>query len=374
MKIPSAKPYIPSEDIPSIFSAYKKIYESGHLTLGPYGKNFETSFSQYIGTDYAVSTNSGTSALTIALRCLLKKDDEVIVPTNTFIATPNSVLYARGKPVFVDVYRNTLCLNPNSILDKITSKTRGIIVVHIGGSVCPHIKEIRDVCKNENLFLLEDAAHAHGSTLDGKKAGSFGDVGCFSFYPTKVMTTGEGGMITTNNKDTYNKALILRDQGKSSFSSNDIVELGSNCRMSEFHAVLGVHQLQHLDQFISRRNHIARMYDDFFTQTTKITPMTIPCHILSNYYKYIAFLDSNINREKLKADLKLRDISLSGEVYDPPCHLQPIYKQPYNFKEGDFPNAEYVSKSHICLPLYTQMTDEEINYVLENLKEIPEVN
>lgn len=370
-KIAPAKPYIPHEDMPALLSDFKRSLESGWLTLGPYGKKFEEAFSEYIGTQFAVSVSSGTSALEIALRSLIKQGDEIIIPTNTFIATPNAVLFAGGKPIFADVSPETLCLDPESLMEKINQRTQGVIVVHIGGIVCPHMKELAEICKDHDLFLLEDAAHAHGSSLNREKAGNLGDVGCFSFYPTKVITAGEGGMITTNNKETWEKALILRDQGKASFLGNQIVELGSNWRMSELHAIVGLHQLRRLEEFIERRNKIAQRYDEGLEKMAGIKPLRIPQKVRSNYYKYIAFLDSAINREKLKDDLKKRyGVALSGEVYDPPCHLQPLYKKLLGFKGGEYPNAEIIAKRHICLPLYTQMTNEEVEYVLNSLKEV----
>lgn len=369
-KIAPAKPYIPNEDMTALLSEFKKTLESGRLTLGPYGKRFEKAFSKYIGTQFAIAVSSGTSALEIVLRSLgLKEGNEVIVPTNTFIATPNAVLFAGGKPVFADVSPKTLCLEPESLMEKISQRTRGIITVHIGGIVCPHMKELREICKDHGLFLLEDAAHAHGSSLNGKKAGNLGDVACFSFYPTKIITAAEGGMITTHNKDLSEKAMVLRDQGKASFLENQIVELGYNWRMSELHAIIGLYQLKRLEEFIERRNKIAQKYDDGLRKIDGIEPLKIPQGIRSNYYKYIAFLAPEINRNELKERLKKHGVTLSGEVYDPPCHLQPLYKRLSGFKGGEYPNAEEIAKRHICLPLYSQMTDEEAQYVLESLKE-----
>jgi len=354
----------------ALLSDFRKVFESGFLTLGPYGRMFEEDFSKYIGTQFAVSVSSGTSALEIALRSLIKQGDEIVVPTNTFVATPNAVLFAGGKPIFADVCPETLCLDPESLMQKINQRTRGVIVVHIGGIVCPHMKELRKICKDYGLFLLEDAAHAHGSSLNGEKAGRLGDVACFSFYPTKVITACEGGMITTNSKEIWEKALILRDQGKASFSVNQIVELGSNWRMSEFHAIVGLYQLRRLEEFIERRNRIAQRYDKGLAKIKGIKPLIIPQNVRSNYYKYVAFLNPAINRDELKDNLRKRyGVALSGEVYDTPCHLQPLYKSLLGFNGGEYPRAEIIAKRHICLPLYTQMTNEEVEHVLNSLKE-----
>ena len=216
MQIPAAKICFPEEDRKWILDKVNEVLSSGQLTLGKYGKEFEQKFAEYVGTKYAIAVNSGTSALEIILRALDIEGSSVIVPTNTFFASPASVIHAGGKVIFADVTDN-LCLDPDSVKQKIQKDTKGIIIVHIGGVVPPQIKEIQEICREHNLFLIEDAAHAHGSTLNGEPAGTFGDAAAFSFYPTKVMTSGEGGMIVTNNENIYRRALVFRDQGKAGF-------------------------------------------------------------------------------------------------------------------------------------------------------------
>jgi len=260
MQIPAAKIYFSEEDKRDILSQVEEVLTTGQLTLGKYGKQFEEEFGRYVGTKYAVAVNSGTSALEIILRALDVQGYSVIVPTNTFFATPASVVHAGGKVIFADVTEN-LCLDAESVDKNIRSDTKGVIIVHIGGVVPPQIKEIQDICQTRNLFLIEDAAHAHGSTLNGKMAGSFGEAAAFSFYPTKVMTSGEGGMITTNDENIYKRALVFRDQGKAGFYGNVHTEMGYNWRMSEIHAVIGLSQFHRLEEFVQHRRKIARMYD-----------------------------------------------------------------------------------------------------------------
>jgi dTDP-4-amino-4,6-dideoxygalactose transaminase len=285
--IPPAKPYFLKEDIEEICDHVKKILTSGMLTLHTYTKEFEKEYAKLCNVKHAVAVSSGTAALEIALRCMkLKSDDEVLVPTNTFSATLAAVIFAGGKPVLTDINPETLCIGVKDVQEKLTDKTKGVIVVHVGGLICPEIKAIRELCKDHGLFLIEDAAHAHGSKIDGEPAGSLGDVGCFSFYPTKVMTTEEGGMITTNSDEVAEKAIILRDQGKESFTSNMIVELGYNWRMGEISAAIGLVQLKRLNEVIERRNMIARIYDQGFKRISGVKPLNIPQNILSNYYKY----------------------------------------------------------------------------------------
>jgi dTDP-4-amino-4,6-dideoxygalactose transaminase len=300
----------------------------------------------------------------------LKGGDEVLVPTNTFTATAATVILAGGKPVFTDIDRNSLCINLKNVQRHLTSKTRGVMAVHIGGLVCPEIEAISEFCKDKNLFLIEDAAHAQGSVLDEKPAGSFGDAGCFSFYPTKVMTTGEGGMITTDREDLANKAAILRDQGKSSFSGNEIVEVGNNWRMTEISAAIGLTQLSRLREFITRRNEIADYYDRELGEVKSLEPLKIPENAISNYYKYVAFVSSKISRDDFKLRLREKGVKPSGEVYWPPLHMQPVYKRLLKVKESAFPVAEDACSRMICLPVYSQMTLDEARYVIERVKEV----
>ena len=368
MKIPAAKIYFPEEDRKKLLKQIDGILESGQLTLGKYTREFEEQFAEYVGTKYAIAVNSGTSALEIPLRSLDVKEHSVIVPTNTFFATPASAIHAVGKVIFSDVTEN-LCIDPESVKENIREDTKGIIVVHIGGIVAPQIKEIQEICEDHNLFLIEDAAHAHGSTLDGKMAGSFGDAAAFSFYPTKVMTSGEGGMITTDDKKIYERALVFRDQGKAGFYGNVHTEMGYNWRMSEVHAAIGLSQFARLGEFIEDRRRIAKIYDEELKEIYGVTPIKIPPEVKSNYYKYVALLDDGINRTEIKKELKEKyGVSLSGEVYELPCHLQPIFKEMYGFKDGDFTIAEDVCKRQICLPVFATMTEEQAKHVVDSLK------
>ena len=370
MRVPAAKIYFPEEDRKKILKQVDEILESGQLTLGKYTREFEEKFAKYVGTKYAVAVNSGTSALEIPLRALEIQGSSVIVPTNTFFATPASVIHAGGKVIFADITEN-LCLDPNSVTQKIQKDTKAIIIVHIGGVVPPQIKEIQEICREHNLFLIEDAAHAHGSSLNGKPAGTFGDAAAFSFYPTKVMTSGEGGMIVTNNENIYKRALVFRDQGKAGFLGNVHTEMGYNWRMSEVHAAIGLSQFARLNEFIAARRRIAKIYDRELKKINKVTAVGIPSSVRSNYYKYSAILDNGIDRALLKKELKERyEVSLSGEVYELPCHLQPIFKDSDGYKDGDYPAAEDLCRRMICLPMSAIMTEGEAEYVIDSLRKV----
>lgn len=370
MQIPAARIYFSEEDRKEILARINGILDSGQLTLGKYNKEFEEAFAQYIGTKYAIAVNSGTSALEIILRTLDIQGYSVIVPTNTFFATPASVLHAGGKVIFADVAEN-LCLDPANMERNVREDTKGVIIVHIGGVIPPQVEQIQKICNARGLFLIEDAAHAHGSTLNGKFAGSFGQAAAFSFYPTKVMTSGEGGMITTNDEGIYHRALVFRDQGKAGFYANVHIELGNNWRMSEVHAVIGLSQLRRLEEFVKNRRRIAKVYDQGQEEIERLIPLKIPLKVKSNYYKYTAILDKGLDRVAVKKELKQKyNVNLSGEVYELPCHLQPIFKNSGGYKDGDYPVAEDLCRRMICLPISAVMTEREAEYVIDSVKKV----
>lgn len=369
MNIPAARICFPEEDRRELLKKIDEILKSGQLTLGKYTREFEETFAKYTGTKYAVAVNSGTSALEITLRALDIEGSSVIVPTNTFFATPASVIHAGGKVIFADITDN-LCLNPESLQQNIQKDTKAVIIVHIGGLVPPEIVAIQRICQKHGLILIEDAAHAHGSTLNGRKAGSFGITAAFSFYPTKVMTSAEGGMITTDDENIYKRALVFRDQGKAGFFGNVHTEMGYNWRMSEVHAAIGLSQLSRLEEFITDRRRAAQVYDKELPGVDGISLIKIPPEAKPNYYKYVAILKDGIDRSNLKEEMREKhSVGLSGEVYELPCHLQPIFKDSGGFKDGDFPVAEDLCKRQICLPVYAGMTEDEARYVVKSLKE-----
>ncbi|MGZ4846919.1 MAG: DegT/DnrJ/EryC1/StrS family aminotransferase [Halobacteriota archaeon] len=370
LKVPAAKINFSEEDRRKLLAQIDEILESGQLTLGKHTSEFEKQYATYIGVRHAIAVNSGTSALEISLRALDVAGSSVIVPTNTFFATPASAIHAGGRVVFADVTDN-LCLDPASVKQNIQEDTKGVIVVHIGGLVPPQLAEIQEICDDHGLFLIEDAAHAHGSTWKAQKAGSFGIAGAFSFYPTKVMTSAEGGMITTNDETIYERALVFRDQGKGSFTSNLHTEMGYNWRMSEIHAAVGLSQLARLEEFIADRRSIARVYDEGFAGSEALTPLTVPPQVNSNYYKYVAFPRDGTDRQGLKKQLKENyGVSLSGEVYELPCHLQPVFKDHPAVKSGKLPVSEEVCGRHVCLPVFAGMTQMQADHVVDSLQEV----
>ncbi|HYM15033.1 MAG TPA: DegT/DnrJ/EryC1/StrS family aminotransferase, partial [Dehalococcoidia bacterium] len=287
MRVPPAKIHIPEEDRREILAQIDACLATGQLTLGKHGAAFEDAFTRTAGTSHAIAVSSGTSALEIIFRAVGVAGGEVIVPTNTFFATPAAVLHAGGAVRFAECDPDTYAIDIDHARSLIGPATRAVVVVHIGGVITPRIGELQQICAAAGIPLIEDAAHAHGSTLDGRPAGSFGLAAAFSFYPTKVITAGEGGMIATGDAHLAEEARIYRDQGKAGFTSNFHTRLGNNWRLSEPHAIIGASQLKRLPEFIAARRRIASIYDRSLP-ALGITPLAVPASVVSNYYKYIA--------------------------------------------------------------------------------------
>jgi len=360
----------PASDQAEIAAAVTGMLASGALTLGPYTRGFEAAFAAaHTGPrppspdgPHAVAVASGTAALTIALLALGVRGREVVVPANTFYATAAAVLQAGARPVFADVDAETFALDATTTAAALTPRTAAVVAVHIGGLIPPQIDELRALCDERGIPLVEDAAHAHGATFDGRFAGSFGAMAAFSFYPTKVVTSGEGGMVFTFSEELAQEARIYRDQGKGAFSANHHVRLGSAWRMSELHAATGLVHLRRMEEFIARRRAVAARYDKALADLDGLQPLAEPPGCRSNIYKYIALLPPGLDRARFKSELAQRfQVKLSGEVYDLPLHRQPVLAE---YAGPPLPVAEELAARHICLPVHSDMTDSEVDEVL----------
>ena len=372
MKIPILRIPFSNDDIGFIHESIEEILKTGQLAMGKNVKAFESQFADFIGVNYAIGVNSGTSALEMILRAIDIRHCSVIVPTNTFMATATAVVHAGGKVIFCDVLKEDLCIDPDDLRRKIQKNTNVVIIVHIGGIISPNFLEIKKICDENGIYLIEDAAHAHGSTINRKKAGSLSLAAAFSFYPTKVMTCGEGGMITTDDNDLYEKMLILRDQGLD-HRFNIHTEFGYNWRQSEIHAIIGLAQMKKINWILEQRRHLAKTYENKLKNLEKIKPVSIPSTIKSSYYKFICYLSEDVNRDVIKKKMaEIYQIQLPGEVYATPCHKQPVFKKYKNImlnkKNETFPGSDFVCKNQVCLPLYPGLTKKEVEYVIESLK------
>jgi perosamine synthetase len=367
-RVPAARPYFSPEDRQRILALIDESLQTGSLTLGQQNAALEDEFKQRHSAPFAVATSSGTSALEIILRTLHLQGAEVVVPTNTFFATAAAVIGAGGRLRLADVASDSLALSVDSLYEAIRPSTAAVVLVHVGGFITSEIDSIRKLCDDRGLTLIEDAAHAHGSSYEGRPAGTFGQAAAFSFYPTKVMTSAEGGMILTADKRLRDEAVIYRDQGKDGFLGGEHVRMGYAWRMSELHASVGRVQLSNLDAFIATRQKAAAVYDEALATIDGVEVLPIPSACHANFYKYIALLAPRVSREAVKAGL--RDgygVALSGEVYSQPLHRQPVLSAS---AEGHFPVADDVCARHICLPIHSDMQPDEATYVVESLRAV----
>ncbi len=364
MRVPPARVSFPAEDRAEILARIDQSLSTGQLTLGPTGRELEAAFAKRHSTKFAVAVSSGTSALEIILRSLDVEGREVIVPANTFFATAAAAVHAGARVVFVDCDPETMAFDLADVEARITPRTAAVVAVHIGGLISPAVPALVELCRSRGVHLVEDAAHAHGSALGGQSAGTFGVAGAFSFYPTKVMAGGEGGMIVTDDEAIVEAAHTYRDQGKGSFLANFHTRLGANWRMSEPHAAIVLSQLGRLDEFIAARQSLAKRYDAA-VEELGLTPLRIPADAHCNYYKYIAYLPDGIERSALKQIMREKfDVGLSGEVYDTPLHQQPVFEA---FADRPLPGAEHIGARHVCLPLYPSLSESDADYVVESL-------
>lgn len=366
MQIPPMRIEFSSEDRKEVLRRVDRCLATGQVAQGENVREFEETFARYTGARHAVAVSSGGAAIEVAMRLLGVEGREVLVPTNTFAATATGVLLAGGRVRFVDVTAESFAVSLEALEATATAETVGVVVVHIGGIITSEIEAIRRWCDQRGLWFFEDAAHAHGSGLDGRMAGRFGRAAAYSFFATKVITSGEGGMLVTDDEELAERARGLRDYGKPNPWESLYTQVGNNWRLSEFCAVVGLVQLRRLDDFIAWRENVAALYTEQLRKVPGVVPV-LPAG-RSSWYKYIVLLPPKVDRQKIKDKMKSRGIRLSGGVYDTPLHRQPVFAS----CRGEFPVADDVCNRHICLPLYYGMKDEEARYVVENLKQVLE--
>lgn len=371
IKYPRAKPYFSETDKSNILHNISEILDSGMLTQGAYVAQFESEFSNVIGTTYAIATSSCTSALEIAIRSLGIVNKKILVTTNTWMSCANAILLTGNVSVFVDIDPDTLCMSTSKVLEKIDS-VDAILWVHMAGLISPDFINIVDVCKQRGIFIIEDCAHAHGASINNRLAGSIGDVGCFSFYPTKIMATGEGGMITTNNSQLAENARIYRNHGTVRNTENIIgLDYGVTChypsqnfRMTEIAGILGLYQLKHLTDFVRHRNRIADLYRKYLNNTDGIK--LLPKYNGHSYWNFYIILHDSINREQFAKTLLYQYGIQTANAYDPACHKQTMYAQ---YIDDTFPVADDILTRHISLPMYVTLTEHDIEYITNCIKD-----
>jgi dTDP-4-amino-4,6-dideoxygalactose transaminase len=362
-------------------TAVSEVIRSGWLTMGAKTFEFERQFARYIGATHAIAVSSCTAALHLALEAVgVSRNDEVLVPTTTFTATAEVVTYLGARPVLVDIDPRTLNMDPADMERRITPRTRAIIPVHIAGTPCDMAK-IAEIAARHNLHVVEDAAHALPSSYKGKRVGAISEITTFSFYATKTLTTGEGGMITTENEE-YAKRMqvmrlhgIARDAWKRYTAEGswyyEVLEPGFKYNLNDMQAALGIVQLAKCDEMNRARERIAARYSSAFGSVEALEVPEVPADCATSWHLYILRLNLDrlrIDRNKFIQELSERGVGTS--VHFIPLHLQPAYQRDYQYKAGDLPAAEREYQRSLSLPIYSAMSEEEIDQVISAVTEV----
>jgi UDP-4-amino-4,6-dideoxy-N-acetyl-beta-L-altrosamine transaminase len=379
--LPFSKPSIGQEEIDEVIDTLR----SGWITTGVKTHKFEDDFRKYTQSKFAIALSSCTAALHLALIAAnVERDDEVITTPFTFAATTEVILYQNAKPVFVDIKEDTYNIDSKKIEEKITDKTKAIIPVHYGGQPCD-MDEIMKIAKKHNLVVIEDAAHALGAKCNGRIIGSIGDFTTFSFYPTKNITTVEGGMITTDDEKSAEKIRILSLHGISKDAWNrytkegswyyEILEKGYKYNMTDIQAALGIHQLKKIEKFIKIRDAYAKQYTKGFEDVEEIITPYLKKNIRHAWHLYPIRIDTgNLRIKRNEFIEKLKEKGIGTSVHFIPLHLHPFYRKTFNYQRGDFPVTEKVYENIISLPIYPAMSRKDVKYVIHSVREIIKEN
>ncbi len=366
MQIHLSRPDITEAEIQAVCD----VLRSPNLSLGPKLNEFEDNFAKFIGKTRAVAVNSGTSGLFLCLRALgLEAGDEVITTPFTFIASTTSIMMTGAKPVFVDIDPNYLNMNPAGIESRITSRTKAILPVAVFGNLWG-FDTIRHIAQAHGLKLIEDSCEALGSELAHENAGSFGDMSVFAFYPNKQITTGEGGMILTNNREYADLCVSMRNQGRG--PGRDWLNherLGYNFRLSDINCALGIVQLSRIEEIIQKRAQVAQWYQDRLTQDRRVIMQAVPSTCKMSWFVYVVRLAPCFAQEQRdELLLELNRLGIQASNYFPPVHLQPFLMEQYGYTPGDFPITESVSQRTIALPFHNHLTEAEVDIVCNTLQ------
>jgi perosamine synthetase len=363
----TAFPYFPPDEQEWLTNELREIM-NGQLAMGPRVARFENEFAAYCDVPYAVAFPSCTSSMEAALKALgVGPGDEVLVPVETFIATGMVVSLVGARPVFTEISPSTFSMDFDDAWSKVSARTRGAIVVHFGGFISPDLPAFVQKMHDSGRFVIEDAAHAPGAELNGKRAGAFADAGCFSFYPTKIMTTGEGGMLVTNREDIAKTARSLQNRGRDMNNPLESYVLpGRNNRFTEIAAAMGLSQLRCLPEFLNARRRVAAIYDELLLASELFVPLIPGEKSAPAYWRYVATPSLKIDRQLLRERLAADGITIDW-AYDPPLHLQPVFREMFDTKPGLLPKSEEILSRHICLPVHARMRDVDAQFVSERL-------
>lgn len=363
MNVPAQEVVIATDDRDSILADIAALLAAGQLSARENVERFEADFARYVGVRHAIAVSSGTMALELALQALGVRGRTVIVPANTNFATFVAAWRAGARVVLADIDAETLAPRQSDLAAVATPDTAAVMLVHMGGMITHEIPDIVEWCLRNDIALIEDAAHAHGSRVDDRHAGTFGTAGAFSFFATKVMTTGEGGMVVTDDSDLAAEIRLYRNLGKAEAWVSHHSRMGTNGRMTELAAVVGMHQLARLDEYVMARRRIADAYAHALADVPGITLLR-PWHPYSGY-KVICELAPDIDRDALKTRLAATGVQLAGEVYAEPLHHQPVLSEQYG--QLRFPGAEMACSRQVCLPVYPTLGADRLEFVANAL-------
>jgi perosamine synthetase len=367
-ELTTACPYFPPEEREWLQNELGDILAT-RLSMGPRTQAFQDAFADLCGVGHAVAFPNCTAALETALLALgAGPGDEVLVPVETFVATGMAVHLTGARPVFTEVSPETFSMDTEDAWARVTDRTRGAIVVHFGGLIDPALVEFVERMRRSGRFVIEDAAHAPGAELDGRVAGAFGDAGCFSFFPTKVITTGEGGMLTTGRADVAAAARSIQDRGRDLDATTELYARAARSnRFTEIAAAMGLSQLRSLPVFLERRRAVAAVYDDLLG-SSELVRTVVPSRGAPSYWRYTLVPRVPLDRVALR-DLLREDGITVDWAYTPPLHLQPVFRSLYGTREGMLPRSEQLLARHVCLPVHARMQNEDAEYVAERVLE-----
>lgn len=368
-ELTTASPYFPPEERDWLQAELAEIL-TGRLSMGPRTAAFEEAFAAFCGVEHGVAFPNCTAALEAALAALgLGPGDEVLVPVETFVATGMAVHLAGARPIFTEVSPETFGMDFDDAWSRVTVRTRCAIVVHFGGLIPPSLELFVEKMRESGRFVIEDAAHAPGAELGSRRAGSIGDVGCFSFYPTKIITTGEGGMLVTHNDDIARVARSIQDRGRDLDAAQEVyVRAARNDRFTEIAAAMGLSQLRCLPEFLERRRAVAAVYDRRFAASELLRPVVPGPGGNPSYWRYTIVPEVALDRDALRALLAGDGITVDW-AYTPPLHLQPVFQSLYGTRPGMLPRSEELLARHVCLPVHARMSDDDAEYVAERVLE-----
>jgi dTDP-4-amino-4,6-dideoxygalactose transaminase len=357
-----SKPCFSSKNINNIQENIGTILKSGQMMMGKWNTKFEKEFSEYVGVKYAISVNTCTTALQIVLQYYDIKESEVLVPSGSFVTNISSIKWSGGTPVFVDMNPHTLSFDLEDLKRKRTERTKGVMWVHLTGIVSPEYWKIVEYTKENDLFLIEDCAHSLGSSVDGMKAGSLSNAGCFSFFPSKMITTGTGGMITTNDTALMEYAKQVRLLGRCLDDPGSICIEGNDWFMDEVRACIGYYQMKDLFFNLKVRRSVADRYNAAFQDHPKISILDLPENNSPSYYQYAIILDDEVNRDNMIKILK-EEYEVSSKRIYLATHQEPIFKD-LNFDSKTLYQTENTLDQSLCLPTYCTISDKEVQYVI----------